>query len=200
MKKILKELRLSHGLTQKQLANELNITQSSVSGWEIGRAIPDFDIQQKLADLYGVTIDELQGRRRINRNLDSVMIPVLGRVVAGYAEQAIEDILEEIAIPKSMASQGQHVGLRVKGDSMEPQFFAGDTVVVRLQPDVDSGDIAVVFVNNDEANVKKLIKTQSGIKLLSFNPDYPPFEYSNKEIEELPITVYGKVVEVRRKI
>lgn len=200
MKKILKELRLSHGYTQKQLANELNITQSSVSGWEIGRAIPDFDIQQKLADLYGVTIDELQGRRRINRNLDSVMIPVLGRVVAGYAEQAIEDILEEIAIPKSMASQGQHVGLRVKGDSMEPQFFAGDTVVVRLQPDVDSGDIAIVFVNNDEANVKKLIKTQSGIKLLSFNPDYPPFEYSNKEIEDLPITVYGKVVEVRRKL
>lgn len=199
MKKILKDLRLSHGYTQKQLANKLDITQSSVSGWEIGRAIPDFSIQQKLSDLYGITIDELQGRR-ILRNTDSVMIPVLGRVVAGYAEQAIEDVLEEIAISKSMAEQGQHVGLQVKGDSMEPQFFAGDTVVVRLQPDVDSGDIAVVFINNSEANVKKLIKTPTGIKLLSFNPDYPPFEYSRREIEELPITVYGKVVEVRRKL
>lgn len=199
MQEILKKLRKANGWTQKQLADRLHIKQVSVSAWECGRTKPDFDLQQKLADIYGVSIDELQGRRTVNYS-DTVLIPVLGKVTAGYATQAIEDAVDEIAITRHMADMGTHIGLSVRGDSMEPQFFPGDTVIVRLQSDVDSGDIAVVFINGDEANVKKVIKTPNGIKLVSFNPDYPPFEYSNKEIEELPVKVYGKVVEVRRKI
>lgn len=58
----LKELRKSHNFTQMKLAALLHVEQSSISDWERGKTKPDFDNQRKLADLYGITIDELFGR------------------------------------------------------------------------------------------------------------------------------------------
>lgn len=48
--------------------------------------------------------------------------------------------------------------LRFKGQSMEPKISDGDVVIVRKQDDCDSGDVAVVLVNGDEATVKRIKK------------------------------------------
>ena len=91
--------------------------------------------------------------------------------------------------------------LKVKGASMEPRFIEGDTVIVRRQPDVESGEIAIVFVNSDEATMKKVLKQLSGITLIALNPAvYEPHFYTNEQIAELPVTIYGKVVELRGKL
>ena len=59
---VLKKLRKEHKLTQKQLADKLFIDQTAVSYWENGKTKPDFEKQQALADLFGVSIDYLTGR------------------------------------------------------------------------------------------------------------------------------------------
>ena len=82
---------------------------------------------------------------------------------------------------------------------MEPKFSEGDVVIVRKQPDVNSGDIAVVLVNGDDATIKKIKKRPEGVMLIPSNPNYEPMFYSNQEIEELPVVVLGKVVELRAK-
>lgn len=38
---------------------------------------------------------------------------------------------------------------------MEPRIKEGDVVIVRKQPDVESGEVAIVLVNGDEATIKK---------------------------------------------
>ena len=53
--------------------------------------------------------------------------------------------------------------------------------------------------NGDEATCKKVMKQPNGIMLVSLNPVYAPMFYPNQEIEELPITILGKVVELRAK-
>ena len=58
----LKRLRKGHGLTQQQLADKLFVDCSSVTKWETGKANPDFEKQQKLADFFNVSIDYLFGR------------------------------------------------------------------------------------------------------------------------------------------
>ena len=75
----------------------------------------------------------------------------------------------------------------------------GDVVIVHLQDDVNTGDIAVVLVNGGEATCKKIKKTPDGVILISTNPDYEPMFFSNQDIVELPVRILGKVVELRCK-
>lgn len=57
-----KELRLQRAMSQKQLARELNCSQSTVGYWESGERIPSFDKLQSIANYFGVTVDYLLGR------------------------------------------------------------------------------------------------------------------------------------------
>ena len=131
----------------------------------------------------------------------AVKIPILGSVVAGLPISAYEDVLGFEEITPEMAAHGEHYALRVTGDSMFPHICEGDIVIVRVQPDVESEDIAVVLVNGDEATLKKVKKDSNGMTLYAYNlAVYEPHVYTNKEIAELPIIISGKVVELRRKL
>ena len=83
---------------------------------------------------------------------------------------------------------------------MNPEMREGDVVIVRYQSTVESGDIAIVAINGDTATCKKVKFVDDGLYLISYNPEYQPMFFSNKEIASLPITFLGKVVEVRRTI
>ena len=52
-------LRKEKGLSQEQLANELNVSRQTVSKWETGESTPDFDKIIPLCEFYGITSDEL---------------------------------------------------------------------------------------------------------------------------------------------
>ena len=98
-----------------------------------------------------------------------------------------------------MVNKGDYFALSIKGDSMEPRITEGDVVIVRKQEIVENGELAVVLVNGNDATVKKFYMNDYGVNLISTNPVYEPFTYSKKEVEELPIKVIGKVVELRAK-
>ncbi|WP_265459681.1 helix-turn-helix domain-containing protein [Enterococcus sp. HY326] len=55
----IKEQRLHHGLTQEQLAQHLNVSRSALSGWEVGRNLPDIASLIQLADLFQLSLDQL---------------------------------------------------------------------------------------------------------------------------------------------
>lgn len=58
----IKELRLKRAMSQKQLARELNCSQSTVGFWETGERIPSFEKLQTIANFFGVTVDYLLDR------------------------------------------------------------------------------------------------------------------------------------------
>lgn len=64
-KERLKELRIEKGLTQKQLAKELNVSEDSVYNWEKGRSEPSINDLITLATMLDVTIDYLVGKTEI---------------------------------------------------------------------------------------------------------------------------------------
>ena len=83
---------------------------------------------------------------------------------------------------------------------MEPTLRDGDIVIVKKQPTVDSGDIAIVLVNGNDATVKEIKESPAGITLIGHNVAvYTPHFYSNKDIQDMPVQIMGKVVEMRRK-
>lgn len=133
------------------------------------------------------------------RTAKGVVINVLGRVAAGIPIEAIEDIIDTEEISEELAKTGDFFGLQIHGDSMEPRMKAGDVVIVRKQDDAESDDIVIALVNGDDATCKRLKKYADGISLISNNPAYAPMYFSNKEIEEKPVRIIGRVVELRAK-
>lgn len=129
-----------------------------------------------------------------------VKIPVLGAVVAGEPIEAIEDIEGYEEIPESLARTGDFFGLRVRGASMEPTLQEGDVIICKSVQTCDTGDIAVVMINGDEATVKEIKRGMDGVTLIGHNVSvFPPKFYSNQEIESLPVRIIGIAYEVRRK-
>lgn len=194
----IKDLRLRHNLSQKELAAELGINQSSLSQYETGTRGIDANTAKQIADIFGVSLDEIYGYRPANSK-KPFLIPVLGEVRAGYPCEAVENILDYEEVPASMASLGELFALKIKGDSMEPKFSEGDVIIVQKTPDLESGSIGVVLVNGDAATCKKVFKKENGILLMPMNPAYDPMLFTWDEVESLPVVILGKVVELRAK-
>lgn len=55
----IKKLRISSGMTQKQLSEHLNVTYQSVSKWEQGHSAPEYTTLKNLAELFNYTVDEM---------------------------------------------------------------------------------------------------------------------------------------------
>lgn len=204
----IKELRMERGISQNQLAKKAGISQAGLSAIESTTKNPSMQTLQLIANALDVPVAQLTGdmpasfdnvSSLIPSSAGGIRIPVLGDVAAGIPIEAITDIIDYEEIPVSMAKSGDYFGLRVKGKSMEPQILEGDVVIVRKQHDVESNDIAVVLVNGDSATVKRVKKREDGIVLIPFNPLYDPMYYSTDEISSLPLSIIGKVVELRRK-
>lgn len=193
----LKEIRAMQGITAADLATKLNVSKASMSKYENDIIEPSFRTLTRMSSLLGVSVDYLLDRPQDTKK--SVRIPVLGKVVAGIPIEAIEDILDYEDITPEMAASGEFFALKITGKSMEPKFSEGDVVIVRQQPDVDNGDIAIILINGNAATVKKIKKSPEGITLIPLNPAFDVLFLSNAEVESLPVTIIGKVIELRAK-
>ena len=85
--------------------------------------------------------------------------------------------------------EGSNFGVRVAGDSMEPEFHDGQTVWVRQQRSLMTGDIGI-FLYDGSAYLKQLVALKNSMALHSLNPAYADIVIS----PELPLRVLGKVL------
>lgn len=202
----LKKCRKDMSLSQKEFGQKIGVAESTVSLYESNKRFPDADTLKKISALFEVSLDYLLGNAPAKAAQPKsagrgVRIPVLGRVVAGIPIEAVEEILDYEEITPELAATGEFFALKIRGHSMEPRMMEGDVVIVRRQDDVDSGDVAIVLVNGDEATVKRVKKQEEGITLIATNTSvYEPHFYSNKEIADLPVRILGRVVELRGKM
>ena len=191
-----------YDIDRNKLCADLDLKYMTVSDWINAKSYPRIDKIEMLANYFGVKKSDLvEQKADHNNNLPSkgVQIPVLGDVAAGIPIEAIEDIIDYEEIDEELASKGEFFGLRIKGNSMAPRIQSGDVVIVRVQSDAESGDIVIAKVNGDDACCKRLLKHADGITLLSFNQDYEPLSFNKQDIVSLPVSIIGKVVELRGK-
>lgn len=125
-----------------------------------------------------------------------LVAPLLGTVRAGlpmYAEENIEGYL-----PIRQSDGARYFWLNIKGDSMNAAGLEeGDQILVREQPEVENGELAVVMVNGDAATVK-FFRREGDLVILtprSFNPAHQPQIY---DLKKTPVRVAGLVVECRK--
>lgn len=199
---IIKELRKSKKLSQKELAEKLNVHQTAVSQWEQNRTMPDIEMIKKLAEFFEVTTDYILGNSKPTTSsipkIKSNRINVYGSVPAGIPLEAIENIVDWEEIPSDWTKDGtEYIALKVKGNSMYPKYLDGDIVIIRMQPDCESGQDAIVFINGYDATLKRVLKNEKSIILQPLNPEFETKVYGPGDET---IKIVGIVVELRRRI
>lgn len=126
-------------------------------------------------------------------------IPLVGVVNCGIPLLAEDNIESYIETPVDDILTGEtFFWLRAKGNSMiNVGIHEGDLLLIRQQNDVDSGSIAVVAVNGDNATLKRIIKKENAIILQPENPTYETRIFVGSEINE--ISIMGKLMKVEKR-
>ena len=124
----------------------------------------------------------------------STEVSVLGTIAAGTPIEAIQQEVDRVALPENLQNNGEHYGLRVKGDSMiEAGINDGDTVIVQKTNTVENGQIAVVLIDDQEATLKRVRKKGNTIALEAANKNYGTKIYAANRVK-----VQGKLVSLYR--
>lgn len=216
----LKSIRNSLHISLREVNTRTGISFTHLNMIENGKRNVSPALLRNLADLYNVDYLDLyekagyidliddEKKNKIDNNIQgmpekvtsSATVFVYGVIPAGTPIECIEDILDTEEIPVEMLKGGkQYFGLRIKGNSMEPEYLNNDTIILEKVDDCESGDDCVVMVNGDDGTFKRVFKNDNGIILQPLNNSYSPFIFTNEQINKLPVKIIGRVVELRRK-
>ena len=194
-RKNLIDLLKSTNTNQNELAKYLKVSPAAVNNWTRGQNVPRLDKIDQICFYFGVDRNDF-----LNDMKKGYKIPFFETLDAGVSIDTIKNCKNYIDdIPKNLDGD-VYFALKVKGQAMEPELHEGDIVIVRIQPDVEDGQIGIVAVDGEAATCRLIMHKNDGIILVGYNSiAYPPHFYTKEEIRSLPIKVIGRVVEVRRK-
>ena len=173
------------GISQEALADKLGYKSfTTIQKWEDGTSSPPIGTVKKVADILGVTIEELTSDEDISSDPDltgvtnisfpaSRPIPILGDICAGEGTWCEENFEGHFFIDSSVKAD---FCVRVRGDSMiDAGIFNGDLAFIKKTYDYTNGKIYAVRINSDcEAVLKKVFWQDDTIILNPCNADYEP--------------------------
>lgn len=197
----IKKFRESRNMTQDELAELLDTTRQSISRYENGERKANQDLLFELASIFKVSLDDFFPVRNLydQTNIikvtpeNMVAIPVIGTIACGDPILADENIIGYRYHLKDRLPKGQTFYLTAKGDSMEPKIPDGSDVLIRMQDEVEDGEIAAVLVNGDsEATLKRVKKQGDIVMLIAENSAYAPYIIT----KDNPARILGKAVGV----
>ena len=169
------------------LASALNVSEAWLMGYDVPME------REKVKAFPGEAINILQGQTR--------MVPLFESVAAGFGAYASNQIIDFIPLLITTDEEAENtICIRVSGNSMYPKIENGDTIVVHKQDSVDSGQIGVFLIDNEEGVVKKAnyVYGESWLELLSLNPEYMTRRFEGTEVER--VKVLGLVKQVIKNI
>ena len=192
----IKSLRKDKGLTQEELGNMIGVKKAAVQKWESGMVqnLKRNTIKQ-LSEIFEVSPasfidddDPIESNATILPQDKIRMIPVYESVSAGFGAYADNYILEYIPLFISSDEEAHNtLCIKVQGNSMYPKIEDGDSIQVLKQDWCESGQVAIVLIDDENAVVKKVEYDKSSITLLSFNPEYAPRVFKGADRDRLKI-------------
>lgn len=202
----IKALREDSGLTQVELGKKLETESMTISRWERSEIVrPHPKTVEQLCEYFGVTSGDLlseNGYYAKTRGVSTIAprpatgsLPIVGAAHAGDPSPAYELDGGTLDCPEEYCREGNFF-IRINGDSMDRQLVDGTYALIDVHAQVNSGDIALVKVNGDDATVKR-VKFMDGIAVLepdSSNPDHRRRMIDSSNPESPEVRILGKVV------
>lgn len=196
VKDIIKEKRLEHGLTMKELAQKVGVSEGTISRWESGEIAnmrrsamvslsKALDIAPAVLMGWSEPLPDGAFRPALKR------VPMLGYAAAGEPLENLDG--QDTYYVEADSKYKVDFCITVRGDSMiNAGINDGDIVFVHRQPDVKNGQVACVEINRNQVAIKRFYKTGNGVMLVSENPKYAPLIFNADNCDDF--RVLGRAV------
>lgn len=194
-------------LPQYKVAEQLGIAQSTLSKLKAGGMIPSDELAQKISEVWGVNLEELMDviykarresgakffreakQREEVEQAEVVEVKTKPRLPVTAAAGKLSDYLDGVLaheceyLPVMRSLPNYDFTMIVKGNSMEPKFEGGDEIACKLVESVIEWGKTYVLATRDGAVLKRLYKTENGVRCVSYNhEEYPDFEVNGDDI------------------
>lgn len=205
----IRRIAANQGMSLQDVEREAGLGKNSIYGWK--KTNPSPMSLHKIAKCLGVTVLDIREGNipsaKIPQDIPSspaignmIQMPIIGSVRAGYGGLAVEDYFGEYKGVTAESLRGYPPNecrlLRVRGSSMYPTIVEGDTVLVHRQEDVESGEIAVILTEDEEATLKTVVKGKGYLELVPKNPEYQTKRFDNGSCKD--VHIWGKVLTMFR--
>lgn len=206
--KMINQRRTELKLTLEQVGQAVGVGKSTVKKWEDGYISnmrrDKIALLAKVLKMNPVSFitgefkeEEDQATPLPRTNV--FMRPVYDSISAGFGVIAqdvpVDYMPTYITCP---SEQDKYIWINVHGDSMSPLIDDGSKILIKKQTSVDSGQIAAVLVDDEEAVVKKVLYNDNTVELHSVNPYYPPRVFKNNDVTR--VQILGLVKEVSKSL
>ena len=206
---IMKKKRLERGLTLKQIADKMGVSEATVQRWESGNIK---SLRQNrialLAEILQTTPSALMGWNSSsdkNRTPEAVpvqitgFIPVYGEIPAGVPVFEDEQIIDYISTTYPHPSE--YFALKVKGNSMiNAGIPNGCYVTIHKQCFAENGAIVACRVNCDEVTLKRFSRQGDTVILMPENPEFSPILINAKDFAEGCAQIIGVATDITIKL
>ena len=176
-------------ISQNKLAKAAQISQSGLSSIISGAVSPKEVTLQSIAHALNCSVSELMGE--IWPGMIPIIhssVPILGAIPCGKLNISDQNPDGYADLPDGIRAD---FALRCQGDSMTPTFIDGDLVLIRSQPEVETGQIAAVNIDG-ETTLKRVYRHPDGLHLVADNPRYQPIFVSADS--DAQIIIHGLAV------
>lgn len=194
------ELRAEKGISMRDAARMLGMPYTTYVNYEKGTREPNSETLIALANFYETSVDYLIGKSSSRTGKITIppgfiplpkmkKVPLIGAIACGDPITALQNREGEVDAPKDMRCD---FALKCHGDSMSGAgIHDGDTVFIRIQPEVENGEIAAVRIG-EEATLKRVYYSGDTLTLMPANAAYAPMVYTGETLNDVQIE--GKAV------
>lgn len=207
--KMINQRRTELKLTLEQVGQAVGVGKSTVKKWEDGyisnmrrdkiALLAKVLKMNPVSFITGEFKEEEEDQAIPLPQTNVFMRPVYDSISAGFGVIAqdvpVDYMPTYITCP---SEQDKYIWINVHGDSMSPLIDDGSKILVKKQTSVDSGQIAAVLVDDEEAVVKKVLYNDNTVELHSVNPYYPPRVFKNNDVTR--VQILGLVKEVSKSL
>ncbi|ELI0359999.1 XRE family transcriptional regulator [Vibrio cholerae] len=179
--KNIKKHRERLGLSQEKLGEAVGVTKSTISQWELGKVDPKRSNIKKLSEVFSVMPNVIEDDQEEDEYIKKIPY---------YKNDKQFELVPVANLPKS---NHKHLFcIQATGDSMEPVLRHGSKIIMDTSQQTIVDGKMYVFCLGDTDRVKLFSHEKNGLKISSYNKEYPDEFYTSDELEALRII--GKVV------
>ena len=202
-----RQLAEQRGVSIYRISKATGIPASTFTDWKNGRSAPKADKLLRIAEFFGMGLEELMRTERGERTEQQQYaqlrsrrrLPVIGEIRAGSPIITNETVLGyEFA---DVEDTDDYFYLRICGDSMKDcGMVDGALVLFHKQQYAEDGDVVACLVGGESATVKRFFKRQRRIELVPENEAYRPIVLSGEDFEMGEARILGVAREIKIKL